>query len=319
VRRALAVLVVLMTTALLSSCAVPLPRGSSTVEKAAVRADEVPQILDRYQQVRAIAAKLLDPKPLSTVEAGSVLAIDSGTFEVEQRLAQDKDLPVSAPVLDEVHVPRVGAYPLWFVAVVSDKAAGVNRVQVFERASSVDPWLLVASPETLPDTELPGLRHDDGFVLAVRPDNAAGLSSSPAEAAKLYAEALDDPGSKAGATVADDGFITQMRDAAKANAGLDGVTFSQSWDVDDVEFVLRTDDGGALVFATLLRRDTYEVADGITVGWPGGSPQQAFLTGGISSSGELRFDHQVLLYLPGGGGPPRALGQYGGVVSADGS
>jgi hypothetical protein len=54
------------------------------------------------------------------------------------------------------------------------------------------------------------------------------------------------------------------------------------------------------------------------VSWPAGSPQEAFLAEGISSSGKLRYYHQVLLYLPGGDARPRALGQYGGVVGADG-
>ena len=57
---------------------------------------------------------------------------------------------------------------------------------------------------------------------------------------------------------------------------------------------------------------------GIKVSWPAGSPQEAFLTNGISGSGKLRYYHQVLLYVPGGSkGEPRALGQYGGVVGAD--
>jgi hypothetical protein len=34
-------------------------------------------------------------------------------------------------------------------------------------------------------------------------------------------------------------------------------------------------------------------------------------------SGTLTYLHQVLLYIPGGNGQPRALGQYGGVVSGE--
>ena len=34
-----------------------------------------------------------------------------------------------------------------------------------------------------------------------------------------------------------------------------------------------SDDGGALVFLTLLRLDTYDVQPGVTVSWPSGSPQ----------------------------------------------
>jgi hypothetical protein len=109
-----------------------------------------------------------------------------------------------------------------------------------------------------------------------------------------------------------------MRDSFDANSKLEGVGVTQDWAAEKVVHALRTDDGGALVFLTLLRLDTYQVQPGVTVSWPAGSPQEAFLAEGISSSGKLRYYHQVLLYLPGGDKEPRALGQYGGVVGADG-
>ena len=73
---------------LLSACAsVPAERNDSKVEKrAAVQAD-VDAIFGRYRAVRNAAIGLLDPKPLSTVESGPVLAIDTGSFEVSQRLS----------------------------------------------------------------------------------------------------------------------------------------------------------------------------------------------------------------------------------------
>jgi hypothetical protein len=142
------------------------------------------------------------------------------------------------------------------------------------------------------------------------------MAMSPQQAADAYAQAL---GSEtASSEVAKDDFIRQMRDSFEANSSLKGVGVTQDWAAEKVEHALRTDDGGALVFVTLLRLDTYDVQPGVKVSWPAGSPQEAFLAKGLSSSGKLRYYHQVLLYLPGGKAPPRALGQYGGVVSADG-
>ena len=117
--------------------------------------------------------------------------------------------------------------------------------------------------------------------------------------------------------IEDDSFIQQMRDAAQANSGLSGVTFAQQWKAEPVRYALRTSDGGALAFVTLLRTDSYTVRDGFTVTWPDGSPQQAFLEDGIQGTGTLNYYHQVLVYLPGGTDKPRALGQFGGVVSGD--
>jgi hypothetical protein len=311
------VLLLLACALALSACGVPHKRGDMAVEKTAARKAEVTSVFNRYRVVRNTAIELLDAKPLSTVESGPVLAIDSGSFEVSQRLAKTQKQDTASVEVTDVQTPRFGTYPLWFFAVVRDAKAGINRVQIFERETAVEPWLLVASPETLADTPIPDIRKEGGEALTVKPDDGVGMSMSATEAAKAYAKSLADPASAEAGQVADDSFIKQMRAAVETNSKLEGVTFSQSWGTNDVKYVLRTADGGALAFVTLLRLDTYEVKQGLTVSWPEGTPQQAFLSSGISSSGKLRYYHQVLLYIPGGNGKPRVIGQYGGVVSAD--
>jgi hypothetical protein len=310
----------LICALVLSACGVPHQRGDLSIEKTAARDSEVTAVFNRYRAVRNTAIGLLDPKPLSIVESGPVLAIDTGSFEVSQRLAQTQKQDTSAVDVTDVLTPRFTKYPLWFFAVVRDRTRGVNRVQVFERQSAVDPWLLMATPETLADTQIPEVRRGaGGSALTVKPGDKVGMSMSPQQAANTYAKALaDGSSSPAAGEVADDSFIKQMRSAAAADAKLQGVSFTQSWAADDVKYVLRTSDGGALAFVTLLRLDTYTVQKGLTISWPDGTPQQAFLSSGISTSGKLRYYHQVLLYIPGGTGKPRAIGQYGGVVSADG-
>jgi hypothetical protein len=302
---------------LLSACAIPAERDNVKPAKRAADQTDVDAIFSRYRAVRNAAIGLLDPKPLSTVESGPVLAIDTGSFEVSQRLSTTQDEESDQLVVTDVQTPSFATYPLWFMATAYDPAGKVNRVQIFQRDSAVDPWLLVAAPQTVVTTELPALRHDgDGAALSVAPSSSAGMAMSPQEAADAYARAL---GSTTPTNeVAQDDFIRQMRDSFDANSSLEGVGVTQDWAAEKVEHSLRTDDGGALVFLTLLRLDSYEVQPGVTVSWPPGSPQEAFLAEGISTSGKLRYYHQVLLYLPGGDGRPRALGQYGGVVGADG-
>lgn len=302
----------------LGGCGVPHQRDDLELGKNAARGSEVDQVFTRYREVRNASISLLDPKPLSTVETGPVLAIDSGSFEVSQRLAQKQKQDNSRQDVTDVLTPRFTKYPLWFYAVVRDRDAGINRVQIFERASAVDPWLLVASPEILAETKLPALRHGSrGAVLTVKSGNGLGMSMSAQQAADAYAKVLADPSAPQADKIVDDSFIKQMRATAGQNASLADVSFSQAWAAEDVTHVLRTSDGGALAFVTLQRRDTYKVKEGLTISWPEGSPQRAFLSTGISGSGTLRYYHQVLLYLPGGDGRPRAIGQYGGVVGAD--
>lgn len=301
----------------LAACAVPHERDAVEPSKSAARQADVTAVFDRYRKVRNTAIDLLDPKPLSTVESGPVLAIDSGSFEVSQRLSTTQKEDTAAVDVTDVLTPRFSKYPLWFYAVVREQSQGINRVQIFERASSVDPWLLTATPETLAETQLPEIRTRGGAALRVSATDGRGMAMSPQDAAKAYAKVLEDASAPEAKTIEDDSFIRQMRQAAQTNAGLDGVGFQQSWGANDVKYVLRTSDGGALAFVTLLRLDTYTVRPGLTVTWPKDTPQRAFLSSGISGSGKLRYYHQVLLHIPGGNGKPRALGQYGGVVSAD--
>ncbi len=162
------------------------------MSKDAARTSEVDQVFDRYRTVRNAAIKLLDPKPLSTIESDAVLDIDSGSFEVSQRLAQKQKQDTSAIDVTKVLTPHFSKYPLWFLAIVRDRGKGVNRIQVFERAAAADPWLLVASPETVAETDLPELRTDGSNVMTVGPDNGKGMSMSAQEAATAYAKALGD-------------------------------------------------------------------------------------------------------------------------------
>lgn len=313
-------LAVLLTLAafVLAACAVPRERGDAPASTVPIDRSGVEAVLERYDRVRETASELLDAKPLSTVENGAVLAIDTGSFEVAQRLARAAGRTGTSGDVVGLATPRFTRYPLWFVVEVRDRAAEVNRVQVFERATAVDPWFLVASPETLLTTTLPDLRERDGVALAVAPDSGTGMAASPQQAADAYAAVLQDPEAPEAATVEQDDFIAQMRETAERNAALEGVTFTQSWRAQEVTHALRTADGGALVFATLERVDSYEVEEGVTVTWPDDSPQQALLESGVSSSGRLTYLHQVLVVVPGGSGKPRIIGQYGGVVEAEG-
>ena len=150
--------------------------------------------------------------------------------------------------------------------------------------------------------------------------DADGLALAPQAAVNAYAAALADPNAPGASDVLDDSFIEQMREAATASASIKGVEFSQDWGAKPVQYALRTSNGGALVFATLLRQDSYDIADGRAVNWPEGSEQKALLAGKLYTAGILRYYHQVLMYVPPDGeGKPRVLGQYGGVVSGEGS
>lgn len=299
--------------------AVPHPRsGAGDVEKVAATDSDIAHVFDRYRKVRNAAIKLLDPKPLSIVESGPVLDIDSGSFAVAQRQARTRDGMGDLDVITVV-TPTFTAYPLWFYAVVRDRTAGVDRVQIFERETPVDSWLLVASPEAAVGADLPDLREPASqSSLMVAPDDTRGMPMSAQAAADLYAKAIPRAGTDAAKTIGSDSFIERMRTSAAQNQRLRGVRFTQRWRALPVRFALRTRDGGALVFADLQRTDTYRVRGRLQVLFPPGSPQAALLAGAIRGTGSLTYLHEVLLRVPAGSGRPVALGQWGGVVSVGG-
>lgn len=309
--------VALALTFATGGCAkMPGPRGEVEVTQSA-NAAEVHDILEHYREVRNTALSLLNPNPLSVVEGGAMLAIDTGLFEVAQRLSRTQNEAGRQLQVRKIETPTFTKYPLWFMVWAYDPAARVDVAQIFERTTPVDPWLLVAGPHMLPTVQLPGLRHDgDGNAVAVQATNGKGMEMSPEQAATAYSRALSSATGK-NPPVAPDGFISQMRTAFEQVNALDGVTMTQSWAPEKVRHALRTEDGGALVWVTLLRLDSYTVDPGITVKWPEGSPQQAFLKTGISGTGKLRHYYQVLLSLPGGGGEPQTVGWYGGVISGE--
>ena len=304
----------------LASCAVPHRRGEDgALDKAAATEDQVTRIYEDYREIRNAAIELLDPKPLSTVETGPVLAIDTGSFAVSQKLKRAGQEDTGPIDVAAVETPRFSKYPLWLFAVVRDTTRDVQRLQIFERSTAVDPWLLAATPEALSSTRLPKLRHDStGHAIVVKPGNGRGMSMSAQAAADAYARVLTDPAAAASAGVTEDAFIRQMREIAATNRALQGVTFAQTWAAEKVRYVLRTSDGGAMAFVTLLRKDEYIVPLDRKITWPAGSPQQALLEDGIQGTrGNLNYYHQIVVHIPGGTAKPRTIAQYGGVVQGE--
>ncbi len=314
-------MVAVSLVAVSSGCAVPRPVGDDAV-KLAVTRSEADEVLKRWAERRAEALQVLDAEPLTSVEGGDTLAVDRGALIVARRLLEEGTQDVTQQLqLRTVVSPRLSSYPLWFIAVVDDGQRDLTKVQVHRRASAAQPWQLVTTAEVLPSTQLPELALDDSEALEpIDPDDGDGLVGGPQDVADAYADLLNDQSAGDGELVLVDSFVQQMRTVAGAQAEIEGVRFSQDWRASDVEWSARTADGGALVFATMERADRYQIKPGTAVDWEEGSEQAAFLAGRVYTEAVLRYRHQVLLYVPpSGGGQARALGQYGGVVSASGT
>ncbi|RLV56846.1 hypothetical protein D9V41_03480 [Aeromicrobium phragmitis] len=313
---------VLVTALALTACAIPRERAAEDLRpaKIAVAPVEVEDVVAKYREVRSAAVDALDAKPLSTVEAGPVLAVDTGTFEVAELLEREEFALDGPFTVETTMLPRFSRYPLWFAALVRDEETGRRQLQVYERTTAADPWLLTANPELAGDTPLPEMRRVGDATRRVGVDDGAGMAAAPLTALQALAAALDEPEAEESAAWAEDPFVVQMRETATKNAELEGSNFAQSWAADEQVYALRTADGGALVFGTLLRQDTFDVEAGLRVTWPEDSPQRAFWPDGVVGRGSLRYYHQVLVRVPPAGSNESAatLGTFGGVVGSAG-
>ena len=303
---------------LLAGCALPGERDpEAPVVKHVLPAEEVDDVVREYRTVRGAAADALDPQPLSTVETGSALAIDTGMFSIAEELEREEFAFDGPFTIEEAYLPRFSRYPLWFAAVVADDATGRRQVQVFERGTASEPWLVTLTAEITEKTRLPGVRSVGDAARRVAADDGTAMAGAPEEVLASLAASLDDD-EGAAAPWRDDPFVEQMTRTLSANEQLEGVSFEQTWSADPQAYALRTEDGGALVFGTLLRQDTFTVDGGLRVTWPEDSPQRAFWPDGVVGTGSLRYAHQLVVYIPPEGADelPRTLGASGGVVDS---
>jgi hypothetical protein len=272
--------------------------------KKAVTSARASSVVAEYNQARAEAMAQADVGRLQEVAGGAALAID-GRQPAAAAWAEPS----------QVIAGEFDSYPMWFVAIsdVPDEHARVAAV--FSRESSVDPWLLVDAPRLAETTEIPEVQSSDG-VAEVHDGTApmpGGLSGN--ELATRYAALLSDPSSPYAGEFAEDSFIAQMRDYAEAQPA--GVGFDQVWRAASVSHVVELADGGALVFADLVRTETYELGPGKSLRFDG-SEAERFLPEPIHDNATLTYYHQVLLLAPADD-KPLAIGQYGALVSATGS
>ena len=100
----------------------------------------------------------------------------------------------------------------------------------------------------------------------------------------------------------------------------DHVRFAQTWQARPISATLfEIEGGGALAFVDLTRTDTLPHRWRPRVVASRARRRARFLSAPVHRSARLAYRHEVLLYVPESGAKPFALGEYGGLVSADGS
>lgn len=316
------VMVVPVLALAVSACAVPHRKDTTVVTKVGARPLTAAQVVANYNAGRASARG--EPRLLAGIESGSQLAIDRGAYAAAAAAPRGRVPVLQLQSPKRVIAARFGQYPLWFAAVsvevTDDTAAELGRVAVFERASSVSPWLMTLAPQVRAGASLPPVETDDtGAAVSVPEADATGVVMSPRVAVASYAVALSDPAARQNEFFADDRFRSMTHDFQRSQEAVPFASFRQRWSPAPVRYAFRVRGGGLLVFGDLRRTDAYRVAPDGFLEWTENPTAAAFLPAGVSRFARLNFRHQVLLYVPPAqGGRVRLLGQYGGVVGGHG-
>lgn len=312
----------LVLMAVLAGCGWVNEKGVPDPAKRATTLAAADSVLSRYNRIRSQADASVDAAPFANIEIGPILDIDRGAVYLRRRLSVPTEpFRFTRPQL--VVAGRFDSYPLWFATFT--EAAGTDQkvAAVFTRPTSTSPWLLSEAPRLARSTQVgPVAQGDDGSDVILAADGAEWSDGRPVEGGSPqrlvddYAATLGDPDGPTSARFVQDSFISQMRTLAEAQP-VAGVTFEQQWSAKQVRYAVRLSDGGALVFATLVRTDRYTVQGKRSLDFSGREAGAYFPTP-VTRSATLNYRHQVLMLVPADG-KPLVIGQYGGLVSASGS
>lgn len=298
-----------------AGCALPQHKDVIDVSKKAVTWSEASNVVSHFNTQVDAASAAYDLRALRTVEGGSLYNLDAAALFAREQLG----MRTSATHLDGTTTIVAGSfsrYPLWFVAwgeVYGDR----QRVAgVFAKTSSTAPWRLSAAPRLAASTAPPRVATSpEGSAVLVPPTQGSGRLVSPQALVGRYTQVLADPEAPYSEDFADDAFLTSIR-AVQAAQPDSEVAFTQTWSAEPVEFALRLTDGGTLVFATVVRTDSYRVLGKHALTWRG-SPAAAYFPHPVHRRATLTYDHQLLFWQPAHG-KPVVIGQYGGLVAATG-
>lgn len=301
--------------AVVAGCALPEHKDFADLSKKAVTWSEASNVVARFNTQVDAATASYDLMTLRRVEAGSLYNVDAAALFAGERLG----VRTSATHLDGTATVLAGSfrhYPLWFVAV-GDAYGDQQRVAgIFVKTSSTGPWRLVVAPRFDASTPWPRMATTaSGATVLVPPTQRGPGNVSPQELVERYAQVLADPEAPYARDFADDAFLASIRAVQQAQPQTQ-VDFTETWSAEPVEYALELADGGALVFATLVRTDTYRVLGKHVLTWQG-SQAAAYFNSPVRKRAILTYNHQLLLWQPAHG-KPVVIGQYGGLVSATG-
>lgn len=306
--RTTAVVATVLATGLLAGCAeeLPTPKPEAPVAAAVVTQSQERKILDKVAGVVGEVEKSSDADKLGARLTGPALDIRETQLDVAAARGDKEPLTDLTMEMQQVILPSDQEWPRSsFAITVQPKDLTTPVLMAFDQATARDQYKLWGWVRLLPGVTMPQFAEADLGSPAV-PEDDGSLKVTPKEAIEQYASVLTvDKDSKHAGNFADDDLRQFFRDYGKLQ--VDAINKEECGGEFEVAYeptkepakAVRTADGGALVLASMISKETITATEeGCEIGPPTKTTQALWGDADVSNVVEVNYKDMVAMYVP---------------------
>ncbi|WP_454859536.1 hypothetical protein [Promicromonospora soli] len=306
--RTTAVVATVLATGLLAGCAeeLPTPKPEAPVAAAVVTQSQEREILDKVAGVVEKVDKASDADALGARLSGPALKIRETQLDVAAARKDKEPLTDLTMQMQQVILPSDQDWPRSsFAITVQPKDLTTPVLMAFDQSTARDQYKLWGWVRLLPGVTMPQFAEADLGSAAV-PEGDKSLKTTPKDAIKQYASVLTvDKDSKYNGNFADDDLRQFFRDYGKLQVDAinkeecDGAFEVAYEPTKDPVKSVRTADGGALVMAAMISKETITAKEeGCEIGPPTKTTQALWGDADVSNVVEVNYRDMVAMYVP---------------------
>ncbi|MFI2366109.1 hypothetical protein [Promicromonospora sp. NPDC019610] len=306
--RTMAVVATVLATGLLAGCAeeLPVPKPEAPVAAAVVSQSQERKILDKVSGVVEGVTKSSDADSLAARLSGPALAIRETQLKVAAARNDKEPLTDLAMEMQQVILPSDQEWPRTsFAITVQPKDLTTPVLMAFNQSSAREQYKMWGWVRLLPGVTMPQFAEADLGSAAV-PANDESLKMTPQSAVEQYASVLTvDKDSKYAGNFADDDLRQFFRDYGKLQ--VDAINKEDCKGAFEVAYEptkdpvksVRTADGGALVMAAMISKETITAKEeGCEIGPPTKTTQALWGDADVTNVVEVNYKDMVAMYVP---------------------
>ncbi|MFD6448563.1 hypothetical protein ACFWEJ_25910 [Promicromonospora sp. NPDC060204] len=306
--RSMAVVATVLATGLLAGCAeeLPVPKPEAPVAAAVVSQSQERKILDKVSGVVEGVTKSSDADSLAARLSGPALAIRETQLKVAAARKDKEPLTDLAMEMQQVILPSDQEWPRTsFAITVQPKDLTTPVLMAFNQSSAREQYKMWGWVRLLPGVTMPQFAEADLGSAAV-PANDESLKMTPQSAVEQYASVLTvDKDSKYAGNFADDDLRQFFRDYGKLQ--VDAINKEDCKGAFEVAYEptkdpvksVRTADGGALVMAAMISKETITAKEeGCEIGPPTKTTQALWGDADVTNVVEVNYKDMVAMYVP---------------------